>query len=204
MQEVVSPAQSDFGTITYSKGSTVNRMMEHMITLPAFVDGLKTYLKDLEYSNAVNEDLFSHLDDALETYGTIPSKYNISTLMNPWLNQKNYPLLTVRVDTILGQASLSQERFLIRPDVSGDSHNYQWYVPITYTKLDGTENFNNTHPITYLEPDSTIPDFNIGFGSEAVIFNLQQTGYYRVNYDQGNWDAIAQVNLMPSFESLVL
>ena len=72
------------------------------------------------------------------------------------------------------------------------SGDFKWWVPITFSDPD--TGFDNTYnnklwlkpedkylKITELLPAADIP----------VIFNVQQTGYYRVNYDKKNWRLIA-------------
>lgn len=72
---------------------------------------------------------------------------------------------------------------------TNDGHDYKWWVPITFTKPG--EAFDNTYSKTWLEPTRPsktvqgLPD-----SSTPAIFNVQQTGYYRVNYDRKNWEMI--------------
>lgn len=92
----------------------------------------------------------------------------------------NYPLLTVNRDYALGTASLSQMRFLLDPENADNSTDYQWYLPITYSVVtDGLNDFDDTHPEAFLEPSSTL-DVGIGLTDAPVVFNVQNTGYYRL------------------------
>ena len=64
-------------------------------------------------------------------------------------------------------------------------------MPITFAPAGG--NFNDTYPKAWLREDqerskvSGLPD-----SETAVVFNVQETGYYRVNYDKKNWQMIAK------------
>lgn len=81
-----------------------------------------------------------------------------------------------------------QERFLLvkNPD-STDTHDYKWWVPLTYTSMAELD-FNKTSPSRWLSPDdSSITLRSLPGEREWVIFNLQETGYFRVNYDEMNW-----------------
>ena len=70
-----------------------------------------------------------------------------------------------------------------------DGHSYKWWVPITFTEP-GTK-FDNTYSKFWIKPDdsdlriSGLPASNI-----PAIFNVQETGFYRVNYDRKNWELI--------------
>ena len=74
---------------------------------------------------------------------------------------------------------------------STDTHDYKWWVPITYTTSDEML-FNETKPKMWMKPSQkmmTLEGMPTG-PNDWVILNIQQSGYYRVNYDQKTWDAI--------------
>ena len=104
-----------------------------------------------------------------------------------------FPLLVLR-DYAAKTADVRQSRFLIStsaPESSSTSPAYRWWVPITFAPAGG--NFNDTFPKAWLREDqersqvSGLPD-----SETAVVFNVQETGYYRVNYDKKNWQLIAE------------
>ncbi len=69
----------------------------------------------------------------------------------------------------------------------------RWWIPITFTSVaEGAfTNFHRLQPVFFLRPDdnqSSMPQLE-----EPFVVNLQQTGYYRVNYDQSNWAALANL-----------
>lgn len=72
------------------------------------------------------------------------------------------------------------------------TNDYRWWVPITYTTQDNLD-FNTTHPTAWISNTedqitlSSLPDSNTW-----IICNLQATGYYRVNYDENNWNLLVQ------------
>ena len=78
---------------------------------------------------------------------------------------------------------------------------YEWYIPITYTLVDGTTtNFSETHTMQYLEPGQNSMTIDIGFNPAPIIFNIQSTGFYRVNYDTSNWQKIVDFMTNGDFE----
>lgn len=111
--------------------------------------------------------------------------------METWTLQMGYPVLSVTRDYDTNKAKLVQQRFLLSSPLPSDTHDYKWWVPITFTKPGG--DFNNTYNKMWMKDSENIkvidgmPDKN-----EAAIFNIQQTGYYRVNYDEDNWKLIIQ------------
>jgi len=91
-----------FGSITYSKGASVIRMMEAIMGYPTFIKGLSYYLSDLQYSNSFEEDLFSHLEAAGLEDGSWPQDElnSFTETMKSWTNQAGYPLVTVKKTTV--------------------------------------------------------------------------------------------------------
>lgn len=189
INDVIYPGDADFGSITYNKGGSMARMMEHMLTTETYLKGMRNYLLANQYSTAVSDDLFAELTAVGNQDQTLDSAYDMKTIMDTWLFQKNFPLVTATRDYGLGEVVFSQSRFLDEPDTSGDTHDYQWYIPITYTLAGPSGDFNNTHNDDFLDPNSTL-SVDIGINTDPLVVNIQNTGYYRVNYDTQNWDYI--------------
>lgn len=117
--------------------------------------------------------------------------FNFADAFRTWEQQKGYPIIHCSYSDATRQFSISQERYFTqKPNVSIDSSN--WYIPLNFavqsdpsfedTKI--TNYFNNGLSTTTIRvPDS----FST---SQWFIFNKQQLGYYRVNYDAENWHAI--------------
>ena len=83
---------------------------------------------------------------------------------------------------------LSQERFLlVNNENSKDKHDYRWWIPISYTSQQ-SPNFTDTRPVLWMPKESKTKRIGDLPPTNAwKIFNIQQTGYYRVNYDDNNW-----------------
>ena len=195
------PNETNYGEITYNKGSTLVRMIEHFITYDTLISGLSDYFKEFAYSNAVTDDLWLFLNQAAQRDGTLSPLYNLKTIMDPWMYLNNYPLLTVSRDYAAGTVTLSQARFLTEPD-PGNPTEYEWYIPFTYTLLqNGVGNFEDTKSNIFLEPKAELT-FPIGQSDEAIIFNLKHVGMYRVNYDAENWNRIIDVLNGPDFRNI--
>ncbi|KAG7473230.1 hypothetical protein MATL_G00093480 [Megalops atlanticus] len=142
----------------------------------------KTYLKDFAYNNTVGDDLWDHLQTAVEATGTsLP--HRVHDIMNRWVLQMGFPVVTINTSTGL----LSQRHFLLDPESVVDrpsEFNYEWYVPIKWMKT-GVEQ-NQTW---LLEKTATVNEMKTT-GAEWIVANLNVTGYYRVNYDMGNWERL--------------
>ena len=103
-----------------------------------------------------------------------------------------FPVVTVKRDYANGQAELTQNRFLISKSKDNpDKHDYMWWIPITFVPAGG--DFTRTKNDIWMgESEKTKTIQGLPDANTAVIFNVQETGYYRVNYDEQNWKLIIE------------
>ncbi|XP_018344310.1 PREDICTED: aminopeptidase N-like, partial [Trachymyrmex septentrionalis] len=166
-------------SVFYIKAPAIFRMLQHMLTDMVFQKGIDKYfnMKFSQLSSANSDyDLWMALQTAHIESG---SKYlsNLRSMMSKWITTSQYPVVNVTRESPSGNIIISQGK-------------NTWWIPITYTTQ--TElNFNDTVPRYWLTPNvqqiiiSNITQF------DWIILNLQQTGYYRVNYDSTMWQRIA-------------
>lgn len=65
-------------------------------------------------------------------------------------------------------------------------------MPLTYTGQDQPD-FSQTQPKVWMkDSEAQVTVTSLPPKDQWVIFNLQQTGYYRVNYDDHNWNLLIQ------------
>ena len=72
--------------------------------------------------------------------------------------------------------------------------NYLWWVPISMTDANHRDfSENNTEPVLWLTPKKiSIKRRLLTEANQWIIANIRATGYYRVNYDQQNWQLLQQ------------
>ena len=88
--EVKSPAEANemFDALTYGKGSAVLRMIEQYLGEETFREGVGSYLRAHAFGNADTADLWASLNSA--------SGEPVGEIMDTWILQGGYPLLTVQ------------------------------------------------------------------------------------------------------------
>nr|ADK11707.1 aminopeptidase N [Gastrophysa viridula] len=171
-----SEASAKFNTISYHKGGSVFRMIEHVMGSTNFRSGLQKYLKANEFSNTVPEILWEHLNNEINaSYSNLPA--SLERVVDSWIKKSGFPLIKATLNG--STVSLTQSRFLL----SGiDEATSDWYVPVTFTLSSDEDKFASTSPRLWLEgapAEITLPD-----GDDAwVLLNNHATGFYRVNYD---------------------
>eukprot|EP00088_Acartia_fossae_P031208 TRINITY_DN3213_c0_g1_i1.p1 TRINITY_DN3213_c0_g1~~TRINITY_DN3213_c0_g1_i1.p1 ORF type:complete len:964 (+),score=231.16 TRINITY_DN3213_c0_g1_i1:49-2940(+) len=178
-----------FDRISYGKGASIIRMMDKFLTSETFKKGLTNYLNALKFSSAVQDDLWMHLTEQGHRDGTLRSDLTVKQVMDTWTLQTGFPLLTVTRNYGANSANIAQERFLLDQDQKSES---RWWIPITFAEP-GTTGFNNTYNNIWLNNNQWSSEVSgMPQKDKPVIFNVQQTGFYRVNYDKRNWELIAQ------------
>ena len=154
-----------FDVLTYEKGASVLRMLEQYLGAEAFRDGIRLYLRKHEYANAETTDLW----DALEESTREP----VRGLMDSWIFQPGYPLISVEKD---GRALVvSQELFRYLQD--GDVPYRKFHVPIFLRA--GTQEGMVTKTILMTDPRHRVELPN---PPDWVVANAGGHGFYRVRY----------------------
>ncbi|KDP34065.1 hypothetical protein JCGZ_07636 [Jatropha curcas] len=158
-----------FDAISYRKGASVIRMLQSYLGAEPFQRSLASYIKKYAYSNAKTEDLWAALEEG--------SGEPVNKLMNSWTRQKGYPVVSVKLKD--HKLEFEQVQFL-----SSASHgDGQWIVPITLCcgSYDACKNFLlQTKSETLDAKESGLVEIN----SSWVKINVNQTGFYRVKYDE--------------------
>ncbi|XP_033167366.1 aminopeptidase N isoform X1 [Drosophila mauritiana] len=191
--EVFNPQEISeiFDRISYAKGSTIIRMMAHFLTNPIFRRGLSKYLQEMAYNSATQDDLWHFLTIEAKSSGLLDNSRSVKEIMDTWTLQTGYPVVKVSRHPNSDVIRLEQVRF-VYTNTTREDESLLWYIPITFT-TDSQLNFANTRPTTWM-PRTKLYELENRELSLAkwFIFNVQQTGYYRVNYDLENWMAITE------------
>nr|XP_022306251.1 aminopeptidase N-like isoform X1 [Crassostrea virginica] len=180
-----------FDRISYGKGASIIRMMRFFLGEETFREGLKKYLQNLAYKAAFHDDLWFALGNqsALENKGL-----NVKEIMDTWTLQMNYPVVMVTVMAD-GSIQITQKRYLrdygaVDPLKFVSPFNYHWEIPFTYTTKSNI-NFNVTDADIHWmhKTDTETISANVQ-GSDWILGNVMQYGYYRVTYSDDNWNKL--------------
>uniref|UniRef100_A0A8C2XDC4 Aminopeptidase n=1 Tax=Cyclopterus lumpus TaxID=8103 RepID=A0A8C2XDC4_CYCLU len=166
-EDIQKPAQISelFDAISYSKVTSYTQ------TLTAALSIMK--ISNINRFRLFYTDLWDHLQMA----------YTVKNIMNTWVLQMGFPVVTINTTT----GVVSQEHFLLDPDsevTAVSPFNYEWIVPIKWMKTGFIQEpqWLRSKSATIIEMKAPLTDW--------VLANLDVVGYYRVNYDQGNWNRL--------------
>ncbi|XP_055853626.1 membrane alanyl aminopeptidase-like [Episyrphus balteatus] len=170
-----------FNSISYNKGGSVIRMIRHAIGETRFKKSLQDYLNAYKYTNTEPKHIFEHWK---ANWPEDTKKYADGVLKS-FTEQVGYPVINFIVAEDSKSMTIEQKRFLLKPGDGSDS-SLLYTVPISYTT--NLENsFGVTTPSLYLEATTAKTTVNFNGAIKWVIGNLQETGYYRVNYSEPAW-----------------
>ncbi|XP_032650172.1 aminopeptidase N [Chelonoidis abingdonii] len=184
-------AMENWGLVTYRENSVLYDPLfssignkERVVTVIAHELAHQSYLHAFSYGNTVYDDLWTHLQKVVvEDKIQLPT--TIKDIMDRWTLQMGFPMVTV--DTKVG--SISQEHFLLDTESIVErpsAFNYTWIVPVTWmTQQDGAGQ------IYWLSQSSANNlSFVVTSTPNWLLLNINVTGYFRVNYDQDNWNKL--------------
>ena len=164
---VESPADADgmFDVLTYQKGGALLRMLEQYLGPDRFRAGVSHYLTKHSYGNTETNDLWDAIEHVVSTDGgeMVP----VRQLMDSWIWQAGYPLVSARVDG--NDLVLSQRQFTFdnNPDTT------IWVVPV-HVRLG-----NDTQKLLLEGDDIRISMKN---SDDVVVVNAGGSGFFRVEY----------------------
>jgi puromycin-sensitive aminopeptidase len=168
---VQAPKDADamFDVLTYEKGASVLRMLEQHIGPTVFRDGVRDYLHAHAYGNADTNDLWVSL-------GKI-AKQPVPELMDGWIFQPGFPLVTANVSPSF-ELTITQQRFSYLSETqSGPSQDQRWQIPLQMRIIAGGK--TNTSRMLLTEKNTTVP---LPHDWESVLINEGGHGFYRVCY----------------------
>jgi puromycin-sensitive aminopeptidase len=157
-------AEAMFDVLTYEKGASVLRMLEQHIGPAVFRDGVRDYLQTHAYGNADTKDLWISLGKV--------SKQPVPQLMDGWIFQPGYPLVTAEL-TERSELLLHQQRFSYLPHPT----EARWHIPVQL-RIQGEEQAE-TRRLLLAERSGTVP---CPPGTRLVVVNEGGHGFYRVRY----------------------
>lgn len=125
----------------------------------------------------------------------IPADIDIATTMGSWSQQAGFPVVTVTRNYNQGSTqnvTLSQERYFTVQPTTPD--NTTWWIPINYATAQNP-NFENTTADEWFPQNQrnfTIQVPSLTSANDWLIINKQESGYYRVLYDQRNYQLLSE------------
>jgi hypothetical protein len=180
---------SIFDAITYSKGSSLLRMMRNFMGNKTFNRGISKYLSRHLYSTATQKDLWKVLNEQMsEDKIKLPSNTSLDDIMSTWTDQMGYPYVEIIRDYDKKIIKISQQQFLFDSEAEPpkSSYNYIWSIPL---KIKSSSSLLTD--IIWFSKRQMNMTINIQ-SNEWILVNPDLLGFFRTNYDRENWKKIIQ------------
>ncbi len=169
----VEQASQAFDAITYAKGEAVIAMLEDYVGSDHWRQGVRSYIKQHQYGNAVTDQLWQRID------AVAPGK-QFTQVAHDFTLQPGVPLIKASTRCVGGQTTVTLEQgefTLDRPD----KQPLRWHVPVVVRSGDAT-------PVRVLV-DGTA-QVQVPGCDAAVVVNAGQKGYFRTLYAPTQFKAL--------------
>lgn len=141
---------------------------------------------------ADENDLFEAMAQSILENSPSPDRVNITAIMSSWTQQKGYPFVTVTRNYNTGSITVRQERY--QTYIPAQTDPTLWWIPYNFASA-STNDFLNTTADRWLsntDRSVTVSQSNDLDADDWIVFNKQETGYYRVLYDEANYKLITR------------
>lgn len=154
-----------FDAISYSKGSSVLRMISKYLGEDVFLQGIKDYIRKHAYGNTQTGDLWAALANA--------SGKPVQEVMDIWTKNVGFPVVTVSENPGSSAIKLKQNRFLRTGDVKPEEDKTLYPVMVGLRTKDSVD---ESTMMTEREAEIKVPDLDF------FKVNADHSGIYRTCY----------------------
>ncbi|XP_050463776.1 thyrotropin-releasing hormone-degrading ectoenzyme-like isoform X2 [Cataglyphis hispanica] len=184
-----------FDLTSYVKGNCMAYMIYHFLGERIFLSSMRRYVHTYRYRSANQTDLWSAFQAEIDGANGLPasSGLRMKDVMRTWTYQAGFPVLHVRQNRETGAIELTQDRFY-HYGINSTSKEL-WHIPLTWT-TENEQQFGNTLPKAWMvKKRMKINDTVLSratFNNKWILFNINQTALYHVNYDIENWKLLTK------------
>jgi aminopeptidase 2 len=154
-----------FDAISYSKGSSVLRMISKYLGEDTFLQGIRDYIRKHAYGNTQTGDLWAALAKA--------SGKPVEEVMDVWTKYVGFPVVQVTENADKGTVNIKQNRFLRTGDVKPEEDETIYPVFLALRTKDGV---HDELVLDKRENEFKVPDLDF------FKVNADHSGLYRTSY----------------------
>ncbi|PWY85970.1 lysine aminopeptidase apsA [Aspergillus heteromorphus CBS 117.55] len=154
-----------FDAISYSKGSSVLRMISKYLGEEVFIQGVRDYIKKHAYGNTQTGDLWAALANA--------SGKPVEEVMDIWTKSIGFPVVTVSENPDTSSIKVKQNRFLRTGDVRPEEDKTLFPVMLGLRTKNGID---EDTMLTTREGEFKVPDLDF------FKLNADHSALYRTSY----------------------
>ncbi|CAG9772406.1 unnamed protein product [Ceutorhynchus assimilis] len=171
--------------IVTKKGSSILKMLNYTLTKDVFQKGLHNYLKKFSFKATNQDDLWGLFTKRAHNQSLIPENITVKALMDSWTTQSGYPCISVKRNYSTGMATINQRKMTEDLNITSDD---LWYVPVNYITKE-EKNVESFWLENVRESELNLTNLT---NDSWILINIDETGFFRVNYDLHNWHLLTQ------------
>ncbi|XP_011642693.1 aminopeptidase N-like [Pogonomyrmex barbatus] len=168
----ISEINSLFSFTYYIKAPSILRMLHHTVGDEIFQNGIKAYMKRRTGSL---DDFWTIMQSIYDSQTMDLEKISVKDLMNPWIQEKQYPILNV-----------TQTYGTEWTKIVLETTSKNWTVPLINQVYINLKRILPKFCLAREQKHFLAKCYNSEH-SQFIIINRQQTGYYRVFYNLESW-----------------
>ncbi|MEX1251589.1 MAG: M1 family aminopeptidase [Hyphomonas sp.] len=183
-----------YDALTYSKGQSVIRMVDHYFTPERFRPALGRYIARFADGDASSADFYSAIADAT-------GEPVIGKVFRDFVTQQGVPLVEAEISCGAGAPKLTLSQSRYRPLGSQITGGASWTIPVCVAWQDGA---NRGKTCTLLASDWSVTQLRGAMCPSAIVPNADGAGYYRFGLKPDAWRALGEaLPGLPATEALV-
>lgn len=167
-----------FDAISYSKGSSLLKMISKWLGEENFIKGVSQYLKKHKWGNTKTSDLWEALSDV--------SGEDVVKVMDIWTKNIGFPIVTVK-ESGKGEITVTQNRYLATADVKPEEDTVLYPVFLGLKTSKGTD-----ESLALTERSKT---FTLDTPDDFFKINGDQSGIYRTAYSSERWGKLGKAGV---------
>lgn len=166
-----------FDAISYSKGSSLLKMISRWLGEDVFIKGVSNYLKKHKWGNTQTSDLWEALADV--------SGKDVVKVMDIWTKKIGFPI--VNVEESGSNLTITQHRFLATADVKPEEDETLYPVFLGIKTSEGIDES------AVLDKRST--DIKLSISDDFYKINGDLAGIYRTAYLPERWTKLGEAGV---------
>ncbi|XP_043485218.1 aminopeptidase N-like [Leptopilina heterotoma] len=169
----------------HKKSAIMMYMLSNIISKEALQNGVKKVLEEYRYGTVTTNEFLEAMQESMHELNILHNNFEIKEVMMSYISQVGYPLINISRNYTTGSITLTQEC----PICSRNKPQSKFFIPINFV-TSSSLNFSSTFATHWLRPKDKELVIEGIHPEDWVIFNIKNSAYYRVNYDETNWERI--------------
>ncbi|XP_017774148.1 PREDICTED: aminopeptidase N [Nicrophorus vespilloides] len=175
-----------------AKTELIFRMLNYTLGEKTFRAGLQKFMSDRQYKTFFSDDIWSTLTTQARNDNVLDTSISVNEIAASWITKDRLPVLNVVRDYENKTAKIEQRVYLReRPHDVPDQDKFLWWIPLVMVREDKL-NFGNSTPMMWIKKEKEIVLNDMPVSDMFIIINPEEIGPFPVNYDNKNWNMLAQ------------